>query len=118
MAGRQPLPYHLPGGASNAAILNFTVALAQHVARDRIHVLACSPGPVLTARFRKQIAANARASGLSEAEEEARFIAGLPLGYLPTAEEVAGVIVFLASARAAYMTGTTVTVDGGITRCI
>jgi NAD(P)-dependent dehydrogenase (short-subunit alcohol dehydrogenase family) len=39
---------------------------------------------------------------------------GLPLKYVPTADEVADVITFLASPRAAYMTGTTVTVDGGI----
>jgi 3-oxoacyl-[acyl-carrier protein] reductase len=117
-AGRQPLPYHLPGGASNAGILNFTVALAQQVAGDGIHVLNCAPGPVRTARFAKQIAANAQAWGVSEAEAEARFTESLPLGYIPSAEEVAGVIVFLASPRAAYMTGTTVTVDGGITRGI
>jgi 3-oxoacyl-[acyl-carrier protein] reductase len=117
-AGRQPLPYHLPGGASNAAILNFTVALAQQVAKDRIHVLTCAPGPVRTRRFVKQIAANARMWGVSNEEAEDRFTADLPLGYVPTVEEIAGVVVFLASGRAAYMTGTTVTVDGGITRGI
>jgi NAD(P)-dependent dehydrogenase (short-subunit alcohol dehydrogenase family) len=117
-AGRQPLTYHLPGGACNAAILNLTVALAQDVAKDNIHVLNCAPGPVKTARFVKQVAANARKWGVSEAEAEERFTSELPLGYVPTAEEVAGVIVFLASPRAAYMTGTTVTVDGGITRGI
>jgi 3-oxoacyl-[acyl-carrier protein] reductase len=117
-AGRQPLAYHLPGGASNAGVLNFTVALAQHVASDGIHVLNCAPGPVRTARFEKQIAANAREWGVSEAEAEARFTGELPLGYVPTAAEIADVIVFLASPRAAYMTGTTITVDGGITRGI
>jgi 3-oxoacyl-[acyl-carrier protein] reductase len=117
-AGRQPLPYHLPGGASNAAILNFTVSLAQQVAADNIHVLNCAPGPVKTARFKRQIAANAKNWGVSEAEAEERFTRECPLGYVPSAEDVAGVIVFLASPRAAYMTGTTVTVDGGITRGI
>jgi NAD(P)-dependent dehydrogenase (short-subunit alcohol dehydrogenase family) len=117
-AGRQPLPYHLPGGASNAAILNLTVALGKALARDRIHVLTCAPGPVRTARFAKQLAANARRWGVSLAEAEERFVAELPLGYVPSAEEVAGVVAFLASPRAAYMTGTTVTVDGGLTHGI
>jgi 3-oxoacyl-[acyl-carrier protein] reductase len=117
-AGRQPLPYHLPGGAANAAILNFTVSLAAQVAKDGIHVLNCAPGPVKTARFVRQIAANARNWGVSEAEAEERFTRECPLGYVPSAEDVAGVIVFLASPRAAYMTGTTVTVDGGISRGI
>jgi NAD(P)-dependent dehydrogenase (short-subunit alcohol dehydrogenase family) len=116
--GRQPIPYHLPGGASNAAILNLTVSLANYLAKDQIHVLTCAPGPVKTARFVKQVAANAKLWGVSEEEAEGRFTADCPLGYVPTAEDVAGVIAFLASPRAAYMTGTTVTVDGGITRGI
>jgi len=117
-SGRQPIAYHLPGGASNAAILNLTVSLAAYLAKDSIHVLTCSPGPVRTARLLKQIAANAKLWNVSFEEAETRFTADCPLGYIPTAEDVAGVIVFLASARAAYMTGTSVTVDGGITRGI
>ena len=116
--GRQPIPYHLPGGASNAAILNFTVSLANYLAPDRIHVLTCAPGPVRTARLVKQIAANAKLWDVSFEEAERRFTADCPLGYIPSAEDIAGVIAFLASDRAAYMTGTTVTVDGGITRGI
>ena len=117
-AGRQPLPYHLPGGSANAAILNLTVSLGQHLAPDGIHVLTCAIGPVRTARFVKQISANAKRWGVSDEEAERRFVDELPLGYVPSVEEVADVVTFLASPRAAYMTGTTVTVDGGITRGI
>jgi 3-oxoacyl-[acyl-carrier protein] reductase len=116
--GRQPIAYHLPGGASNAAILNFTVSLASYLAQDQIHVLTCAPGPVRTARLVKQIAANAKLWEVSFEEAERRFTSDCPLGYIPSAEDIAGVIAFLASSRAAYMTGTTVTVDGGITRGI
>jgi 3-oxoacyl-[acyl-carrier protein] reductase len=117
-AGRQPLTYHLPGGSANAGILNLTVSLGQHLAGDRIHVLGCAIGPVRTARFVKQIHANAERWGVSDAAAERRFVDELPLKYVPTPEDVANVVVFLASNRAAYMTGTTVTVDGGITRGI
>lgn len=117
-AGRQPLPYHLPGGASNAGVLNFTRAMGEYLAKDRINVIACAPGPVKTARFEKQLAANAKKWGVGVKEAEARFVADLPLGYVPTAKEVAGVVVFLSSPRAAYITGTTLTVDGGITKGI
>ena len=75
-------------------------------------------GPVRTARLVKQIAANAELWAIAFDEAEQRFTADCPLGYIPSAEDVAGVIAFLASERAAYMTGTTVTVDGGITRGI
>jgi NAD(P)-dependent dehydrogenase (short-subunit alcohol dehydrogenase family) len=117
-AGRQPLPYHLPGGASNAGVLNFTRAMGEYLAKDGINVIACAPGPVKTARLEKQFAANAKTWGVSIEEAEKRFVEDLPLGYIPTAEEVAGIVVFLASPRAAYITGTTLTVDGGITKGI
>lgn len=117
-AGKQPLPYHLPGGASNAGVINFTVALAQQVAELGIHVIAVAPGPVKTARFEKQIGQLANQWGVDRDEAESRFTADLPLKRVPSAHEVAGVIVFLSSEKAAYMTGTTVTIDGGITRGI
>lgn len=117
-AGRQPLPYHLPGGSANAGVLNLTVSLAAWLAPEGIQVIACAPGPVKTARFEKQLAANARRWGVDRDEAERRFVAELPLGWVPTAEDVAQTVVFLASPRAAYITGTCVTVDGGITRCI
>ena len=117
-AGKQPLPYHLPGGAANAGVLNFTLALAQQVAEYGIHVIAVAPGPVRTARFEKQIGELAREWKVTPDEAERRFIAALPLKRVPGPEEIADVIAFLASERAGYMTGTTVTVDGGITRGI
>ena len=96
-AGRQPLPYHLPGGSANAAILNLTVALGQHLAGDGVRILTCAMGPVRTARFVKQIHANAVRWGIGDEEAEKRFTDELPLGYVPTPEELADVIVFLAS---------------------
>ena len=117
-AGKQPLPYHLPGGAANAGVVNFTVALAQQVAEFGIHVIAIAPGPVRTARFEKQVGELAREWGVAPKEAERRFVDGLPLKRVPSADEIAGIITFLASERAAYMTGTTVTADGGITRGI
>jgi NAD(P)-dependent dehydrogenase (short-subunit alcohol dehydrogenase family) len=113
--GRQPLRYHLPGGVANAGILNFTGALAQEVAADGIHVIAVAPGPIRTARLERVFDNLAEEWGTTVAEAEERYVEALPLKRVPSAEEVAGVIVFLASDRAAYMTGTTVTIDGGIT---
>jgi 3-oxoacyl-[acyl-carrier protein] reductase len=117
-AGRQPLPYHLPGGSANAGILNLTVSLGQYLAPDGVRVLCCAMGPVRTARFVKQIRANAKRWGVGDEEAERRFTDELPLKYVPSPDEIARVIVFLASPASGYMTGTTVTVDGGITRGI
>ena len=117
-AGKQPLRYHLPGGAANAGISNFTVSLAQEVGQYGILVICLAPGPVRTARWERQIAQVASDRGLSVSEAELEFVADLPLRSIPTAEEVGDVVAFLASRRAAHITGTTVTMDGGITKGI
>lgn len=117
-AGKQPLTYHMPGGAANAGVLNLTKSVSLQTGREGIYVNAVCPGPVRTARYDKMIARLAGDWGLSWDDAEARYLDELPLGYVPTAEEVAATIVFLASPRAAYVNGASITVDGGITRGI
>ncbi len=117
-SGKQPLPYHMSGAAANAAVLNLTTSLALQVARDGVHVIAVSPGPVVTARFNKQIKKVSEDEEISEQEARRRFDEEMPIGRVPTAEEVAATIVYLASPRAAAITGTSLTIDGGITRGI
>lgn len=117
-SGKQPLPYHMSGAAANAAVLNLTTSLAMQVAGDRIHVVAVSPGPVATARFEKQVLRVAADEHITSEEARQRFDATMPMGHVPLPEEVAASIVFLASPRAVAVTGTSLTVDGGITRGI
>lgn len=117
-SGKQPLPYHMSGAAANAAVLNFTTSLALQVAEAGIHVIAVSPGPVATRRFDKQVKRVSEDEGISEQEARLRFDEILPIGRVPTPEEVAATIVYLASPRAAAITGTSLTIDGGITRGI
>lgn len=117
-SGKQPLPYHLSGGSANAGVLNFTRSLAEQVAPDGILVIAVSPGPVVTPRFDNQVAAIARQWGVEEDEARRRFAAELPLGRVPEPSEIADLVAFLASSRNTYITGTSVTIDGGITKGI
>jgi NAD(P)-dependent dehydrogenase (short-subunit alcohol dehydrogenase family) len=117
-SGKQPYMWHYPGGASNAALINFTHALAQEVAKDNILVTAVCPGPVETRRLRKQLNTLAGLAGQTTEEHDPVFYAGLPLGRAATAEEVANLVVFLASERSSYITGTAITIDGGITKGI
>jgi NAD(P)-dependent dehydrogenase (short-subunit alcohol dehydrogenase family) len=97
--------------ASKAAIISLTETLALELAPDRITVNAVCPGVITHTGMRDRAEIEARALGLPSAESR---LAGIPLGRLGEPEDVAGVAVFLASEAAAYMTGHTVNVTGGL----
>ncbi len=104
------------GGTANAALINFTKALADLAAKDGILVTGVSPGPVKTERWETLLRQQAAAAGQDVFTFEKARSAELPLGRIALPEEVADLICFLASARATFLTGITITVDGGITR--
>jgi len=114
--GKFPYANSMSGGAANAGVMNFTVALAQEVARQGIRVVCLAPGGIATNRFVSQVVPNvARERGIPVEQAHENYVSSLPLGRIPTPEEVAGVIAFLASDRCANATGTTLVYDGGIT---
>lgn len=117
-SGKQPYMWHFPGGAANAALLNFTHALAQEVCEDRILVTAVCPGPVRTRRLHEQLQALADLWQVPFEAAEKRFYDSLPLGRVAEPEEVADLVAFLASDRAGYISGTAITIDGCITKGI
>jgi 3-oxoacyl-[acyl-carrier protein] reductase len=90
--------------AAKGGLVALTKSLAREVARYRITVNAVSPGFVQTRLT----------SALDQAQREA-LERQIPLGRFAEPDEVATVIVFLASPAASYLTGTTVHVDGGLT---
>ena len=92
----------VPYSAAKAAILGFTKALARELGATGVTVNAITPGAVDT---------NIRVG--STEEQEAAINAGIPLGRNATTEEVAAVITFLSSEDSAYLTGTTIDINGG-----
>ena len=92
-----------------AALIGFSKALAREVARYGVTVNAVCPGPVDT-----QLLADVMAG-----ERGQKIVAGLqraiPMGRLAKPEDVAGAVAYLASEEAAYVTGQTVSVSGGLT---
>jgi len=90
--------------ASKGGLLSMGKSLAREVARYNITVNAVCPGLIDT-----QLVATMPAA------ECARFLGQIPLNRFGTPQEVADAILFLASERARYITGTTLTVDGGLT---
>jgi 3-oxoacyl-[acyl-carrier protein] reductase len=118
IGGVQPMENYMIGGAANAALLNFTKALADEGAPHRILVTGVNPGPIRTERWDGILARWGAAKGIAPEAVEAEILAGVPLRRPGTAEEVANLVVFLASELSTYITGTTIAVDGGMTRTI
>jgi len=110
--GIKPIYFELTPGAANAAGINFTLAIAEELAPHGITVNAVNPGPVDTERWWGLVRTMAREKGISEDEASLRAIRSIPLGRLCSAEEVANMVVFLASERASFVTGAAISLDG------
>lgn len=115
-AARNPGATYLTGGAANAALINFTKGLADLGAPSRILVTAVSPAATRTERWDSLMAQQAAASGRTLADLQAEAEAPYKLGRIATPEDIADMVCFLVSARASFVTGICVTVDGGSTR--
>lgn len=113
--GKRAAPTHLAGGAANAALMLVTAGLANAYGPSGVRVNAVNPAGTLTERLGEGIKAAARLEGITEDEALARQTAGAPLGRLADPREVAETVVYLASARASYVNGAVVSMDGGAT---
>lgn len=110
--GKTPSAIHLPGGAANAALMLASAGLALAYGPKGVRVNAVNPGLTSTERLQEGMAADARLQGITADEALARATARLPLGRIATPEEIADVVVFVASPRASYVTGAVIALDG------
>jgi 3-oxoacyl-[acyl-carrier protein] reductase len=113
-AALNPRASYTIGGAANAALNHFTKALAEEAARYGVRVAGINPGPILTERLLK-MRAGLIGSDPGQSNDEA-FRSMTPLGRVGQPEEVADLILFLASERAAFIHGANITIDGGLTK--
>ena len=96
--------------ASKGGILSLTRQMALDYAKENIRVLAVCPGTIDTPLVRKA----AKDAGEDPDKALRSWAAGYPIRRVGTPEEVANVVLFLASNKASFMTGEYVCVDGGI----
>lgn len=101
--------YALPAyNAAKAAVVNLTRSLAIEHADQNIRVNSVCPGPIATPM-------TAAVDAMPEIAAE--YAQAIPMGRLGEPEEIAGVVAFLASPDASYITGAAIVVDGGLTAC-
>ena len=89
--------------ASKAGLLGLTKSLARELGSRNITVNAVAPGLIDT-----------EMTAVIQGEQREAVLARIPLGRAGTPQEVAGLVGYLASDAAAYITGATITIDGGL----
>jgi 2-keto-3-deoxy-L-fuconate dehydrogenase len=99
-------------GTTKAAVIGLTRSVAADSVAAGVRCNCLAPGTVDTPSLHDRIAANAAAAGSLDAARAA-FVARQPMGRLATAEEIAALIVYLASDESAFMTGQALIIDGG-----
>ena len=105
---------YVAGAAGNASLMSFTHAMGAHSTDHGIRVVGVNPGLVATERMEFLMRIRAK-NELGDAERWKELVGklDLPFGRPASAEELANVVVFLASDRAGYISGDVVRVDGG-----
>jgi NAD(P)-dependent dehydrogenase (short-subunit alcohol dehydrogenase family) len=114
MAGKIGSRTNLPYNASKAAVVSITKSLALAHAADGVRVNCVCPGFVETDMWTMVAREQGALLGLTPEEFTKKRLETVPLGRMERPEDVAQVIGFLASPRAAYMTGQALSVDGGL----
>lgn len=104
---------YIAGSTGNAALMSFTKAIGGVSLDFGVRVVGVNPGPIATDRMVRMMKRRAR-DNLGDESRWQTYLSDYPGGRMGTAEEVAALMAFLASPRAGYITGTVVTIDGGI----
>ena len=113
-----PIPNLALSNALRMSLVGWSKTLAREVAKDGITANIVVPGRIATARVATLDSARAKREGRDVEEVAAESAGTIPLGRYGRPEEYADVVTFLASARAAYITGSVIRVDGGMTTSI
>ena len=100
--------------ASKGAVISLTKTAAQQLGQHDINVNAVCPGIVRTSLYLNMIAEIARKEGVATEEVERRYADGVPLKRANEPEDIADMVVFLASPGARNITGQSFNVDGGL----
>jgi 3-oxoacyl-[acyl-carrier protein] reductase len=111
--GVKPSYWEIAPGAANAAGQNLTKSLAGQYGKHNISFCAVNPGPVRTERWAGLVAAMSRDMKLPYEEADKLAPSSIPMGRIAEVEEVANLVVMLASPLMHMVNGTMIEIDGG-----
>jgi len=114
LAGKLGAPFLAHYSASKFAVVGFTQALAREVSKDGIRVNCVCPGFVATGMQQREVEWEGKLRGMTPADVRAEYISLTPLGRIQEPEDVADIVVFLASDLSRFLTGEAINASGGV----
>lgn len=117
IAGRNAFPGSSAYCASKSAVIGFTRSLAVELGGEGIRVNAICPGSVETDMIKGVIESISAKTGMSLEETRKMMESGIPLKRFQTPEDIAAMVVFLASDEGKNINGEAINIDGGVVRC-
>ena len=115
LAGKVGAPMLAHYSASKFAVVGFTQALAREVGKHAIRVNCVCPGFVRTSMQEREIAWEGKLRGMNPEAIRDEYISLTPLGRIEEPEDVADVVLFLASDLSRFVTGESINATGGVT---
>jgi 3-oxoacyl-[acyl-carrier protein] reductase len=115
---KSPLPGMILSNTARPGVVGFAKTIAEEFAQDGITVNVVCPGYMATDRVTELAEERAAESGKSVEEVTSELVGNIPAGRMGDPSELGDLVAFLASERAAYITGTAIQIDGGYVRSL